>query len=110
MREERMLRWSVSLFQMAGLIKMTAIMHCQIAAEGRDGGLVREGSDESKAKRTVSGKYEVEGGMPGGQAFLPCLQCELLTRNAQEGEESSPPTSLKEERFYFIRIAEECCC
>lgn len=50
MREERMQRWSVGLFQMAVLIKKTGIMHCQTAAEGRDAGLVREGSDESKAK------------------------------------------------------------
>ena len=67
MREERMLRWSVSLFQMAGLIKMTAIMHCQIAAEGRDVGLVREGSDESKAKRTFQGSMKLKEGCLEGR-------------------------------------------
>lgn len=100
MREGRMLRWSVSLFRMPGLIKMTAIMCCQIAAEGRDAELVREGSDESKAERTISGKHEVEGGMPGGQAFLPSLLCELLTRKAQE-ERDPTPRLLEGRAFLF---------
>ena len=46
---------------MAGLIKITSIVHYQTEQQqrGRDVGLGREGSDESKVKRTILARCEV---------------------------------------------------